>query len=68
MCRSATSHKVKLQYSIPQGSVLGSMLFTLYTTDLEFHAAYFSVLIPTYADDAKSHIHCKSDGISSAAT
>ena len=38
--------------SVPQGSILGSLLFTLFTNDLPDEAAY-SVKIALYADDTK---------------
>lgn len=44
------SHKRPVKSGVPQGSVLGPLLFTVYTSDLPFHV---SSKISQYADDSK---------------
>ena len=43
--------KVTLSYGVPQGSVLGSVLFTLYTTPISTIISSFDINHHLYADD-----------------
>jgi len=49
-----TSSLVKLVCSISQGSVLGSLLFVLYTADVMTIALHHGVRIHAYTDDLQT--------------
>jgi len=54
------SDVVHLACSVPQGSVLGNLLFLLDTAELEDIAAEMAgVSIHMYADDTQLYVHCK---------
>ena len=54
---STLSHPVALQYRVPQGSVLGSILFSLYTNPINsIILSHSSINYHFYADDTQLYI------------
>lgn len=54
----AASFIKQVTFVVPQGSVLGLLLFFLYTANLADTAAKHDVTLYDFADDAQLYIHC----------
>ena len=65
MHHTQESSEVELECSVPQGSVLGPLLFILYTAELVDIAARWNISLHSYADDTQALLHCKPDAVSS---
>ncbi len=53
---SASSHSVTIQFGVPQGSVLGGTLFTIYICTLPSETDVEGVTIDGFSDDAQARI------------
>ena len=58
--RSATQ---RMKRGVPQGSVLGQILFLLYTTEIQEIIRSFGLESHVYADDTQLYFHCKPEQI-----
>ena len=59
----------ELRYGVPQGSVLGPIFFSLYTTPLSLViCTYNNIKIHFYADDTQVYIHLSPDSTPAAFT
>ena len=45
-------------FGLPQGSVLASLLYLLYTSDIGALLASYGVLHQLYADEIQAYLHC----------
>jgi hypothetical protein len=60
-CGTSNSAAVPIRCGVPQGSVLGPILFVLYTADLPSIVAPFGLSVHQYADDSQVYGSCRPD-------
>jgi len=63
-----SSSTQQVQYGVPEGSVLGPLLFTLYTADINVVVAGHSLQLQQYADDCQVYISAPADDASTTIT
>ena len=57
----ATSTPLTISIGVPQGSILGPLLFVLYTKELEAIAQHHGITVKLYADDTQLYLSFKND-------
>jgi len=65
--QNVISELIPLRHGVPQSSVLGPLLFILYTADNERIAAQHGVDLHSYADDAQFYTSCSAADASTSA-
>jgi hypothetical protein len=66
-CGTSNSAAVPIRCGVPQGSVLGPILFVLYTADLPSIVTPFGLSVHQYADDSQVYGSCRPDQTSTLA-
>ena len=61
-CSGTKSDSVDSSVGVPQRSVLGPLLFSLYARDLERIVLKYKLGFHQYADDTQIHGHCNNEG------
>ena len=68
MYDGGTSSVVYIVCSVPQGRVLGPILFVLYVADLADIINRHSVTLHSFADDTLLYLHCCREDITTTVT
>ena len=55
--RRVTSLPIPLLFGVPQGSVLGSSLFNIYTSPIPAIAAVYEVRLKQFSNDTQGYVH-----------
>jgi len=64
--KARTSRIYNILFGVPQGSILGSLLFILYTSNITNIASRLGIIIHFYADDTQLYIKLSTKDITTA--